>query len=111
MDSDYIKSKLGLKIKSYRKSKRFSQDTFCSYIDLEQKNLSNIENGKAYPDIKTLINLVKNTDITPEYLLGFLKETEASEYTSIDFEILNLIINLPDSTKEHFLAFLKSLKK
>ena len=111
MDETTIKLSIGLKIKSFRDEKGFTQEKFGEIVGIEPANLSNIENGKAYPDIKTLINLVKNTDITPEYLLGFLKETEVSEYTSIDFEILNLIINLPAHTKEHFLAFLKSLKK
>ncbi len=110
MDDAGIKAEIGLRIKSYRKSKGYTQEAFCSLVGFEQKNLSNLENGKAYPDIKTLINLISNTDMTPDYILGFLKNGEGEKYTSVDFDILSLLINKPVQTKEFFRDFLKSFK-
>lgn len=110
MDENEIKSLIGLKVKSLRTSMNLTQEEFGEIIGLEPANLSNLENGKAYPDIKTLINLISNTDMTPDYILGFLKDGEGEKYTSVDFDILSLLINKPVQTKEFFRDFLKSLK-
>lgn len=105
-----IRKLIGLKIKSYRKQKSLSQDTFCSIINLEQKNLSRIENGLALPDTQTLCSLIENTDMEPNYLLGFLNK-KGNNYSSIDFEIMELLIKLPEDTKKHLKSFLESYKK
>ena len=92
-----VKKIIGLKIKSYRKSKKLSQDSFCSIINLEQKNLSRIENGLAFPDTSTVCSLLENTGLEPDYLFGFLNKKDKN-YSSIDFEILELLIDLPEKS-------------
>ena len=104
-----IKRILGTKIKSFRKSKGYSQDEFGSIIGLEQKNLSRIENGKAFPDIKTLCMIICKAKAEPNFILGFLNHNKKS-YSSLDFELLNLIIETPDQTKEAIKNLLISLK-
>lgn len=111
MNEAAIKSLIGLKIKSLREEKDLTQEKFGEIIGIEPANLSNIENGKTYPDTKTLINLIKKTEITPDYLLGFLKELDSRDYKSIDFEIIDALISLPFEAKEHFRDFLKLYKK
>ena len=45
MDLETAKKEFGLRVKSYRNSRNLTQEQFCSLTDLEQANLSNIENG------------------------------------------------------------------
>ena len=47
MDLETAKKEFGLRVKSYRNSRNLTQEQFCSLTDLEQANLSNIENGKT----------------------------------------------------------------
>lgn len=42
MNNEQLKKDLGLKIKSIRNSKNYTQEQFCELIGLEQPNLSNI---------------------------------------------------------------------
>lgn len=110
MDEVQIKTELGLRIKSFRNEKNLSQEKFSNLICLEQSNLSNIENGKNLPDITTLCSIISKGGVSPEYLLGFLRDNNV-KYDSLDFAILRLIIDLPNASKEHLKNFLLSLPK
>lgn len=98
MNIEQTKKELGLRIKAYRTSKNFTQEQFCSIVNLEQPNLSNIENGKNFPDFNTLCAIIQKTDIEIDFLLGFLK-ADKTKYHSIDYEILDLLLNLPEESK------------
>lgn len=45
-----MKYELGLRIKSYRKDKKLTQEDLTAIIGLEQSNLSNNETGKSFPE-------------------------------------------------------------
>ena len=110
MDSNEIKAEIGLRIKAYRCQNKLTQEEFSSIIGLEQSNLSNIENGKKFPDITTLCAIIEKNKIEPNYLLGFLNNN-TNKFDSIDFEIINLLINLPEKSKIFFKQFLESLNR
>lgn len=110
MDIKQKKKALGHRIKAYRNNKNYTQEHFCEIIGLEQPNLSNIENGKNFPDIITLFALIESGGIEPNYLLDFLREDNSS-YSNLDLEILSLLINLPEKSKIHLKNFLINLKK
>ncbi len=108
MNIEQLKKELGQRIKSFRLSKNFTQEKFCELINLEQPNLSNIENGKNFPDITTLFTLIEKAGIEPNYLFGvFDKRTQ---YAPIDYEIINLILNLPNDLKIKAKNILEILK-
>lgn len=108
---DYSKEKLllGSRIKAFRIDKKYTQEYFASILNLEQSNLSNIEKGKTFPNITTLCTLISKTNIEPNYLLDFLRESSES-YSTLDIDILNILMTLPKEAKENFLNFLINLK-
>lgn len=111
MEEKLLKKHIGTRIKSFRKQNNLTQNDFCEIINLEQNNLSNIENGKTFPDIKTLFAMIEYGKINPNFLLGFLNDDKDNKYSNIDFELLNSIINLPTRAKESLKEFLKSLNE
>jgi len=110
MNEEKAKKELGLRVKSFRKEHKYTQDQLISIIGLEQANLSNIENGKNFPDITTLCALIEKAGIEPNYLFGFL-EIKNQNYSSLDIEILSIIIDLKTDAKECLKNFLLSMKK
>ena len=98
MDINKFKKELGSRIKTFRTKKGYTQDKFCEIIGLEPPNLSNIENGKTFPDIITLHSIIRKAGIEPNYLLGYTDE-DGIKYTPLDYEIIDLIAKLPDDTK------------
>lgn len=110
MDESQMKYELGLRIKSYRKDKKLTQEDLTAIIGLEQSNLSNIETGKSFPEFFTFCSFINNTNVEPNYLLDFLRSDKTS-YNSLDFEIINLLIKMPNETKKHFRDFLIALQK
>lgn len=109
---DYSKQKalLGSRIKSFRIDKQYTQEYLASILSLEQANLSNIEKGKTFPNITTLCTLISKTNIEPNYLLDFLRENQ-DKYSTLDIDILNVLITLPKEAKENLLNFILTLKK
>lgn len=92
MDIEQIKKEFGLKIRSFRLNNGYTQEKFCELINLEQPNLSNIENGKNFPDITTLCTLIEKTGIEPNYLFEFINGD--TKLSNIDYEIMNMLLNL-----------------
>lgn len=83
------KIKLGRKIKQIRRSMGLTQENFCNKIDLEVSNLSNIETGKYFPSIQTLMKIINELKIEPNEIfdITFYDDPEiidnlASEYFS-----------------------------
>lgn len=109
MDNEYQKVALGLKIKSFRNDRNQTQEEFSGAIGLEQSNLSNIENGKTFPDITTLCSIIQKMNLEPNFLLDFLLENK-EKYTSIDYEILEILTSLPLETKAHLKELLLTQK-
>ncbi len=98
MEKEQFKKELGLQIRTFRNSRKYTQEQFCEIIDLDQSNLSNIENGKNFPDITTLFNIIKKTGIEPNFLFGFSDEYK-DVFTSLDYEIINMLLKLPEESK------------
>lgn len=61
MDIKTLRTRLGKQIRTFRNKKGYTQEQFCEIIDLDQSNLSNIENGKTFPDIVTLYSFIKKS--------------------------------------------------
>lgn len=109
MDENQIKKELSIRIKSYRKAKRLTQDAFAPLIGFEQNNFSRLERGRTMPDTSTICKLIEDAGIEANYLFGFLNNKNKN-FNTIDFEIIEHLINLPTDCKEYFLNFLKTMK-
>lgn len=66
-----IKNLLGKKIKELRKRKGFTQEKLAEYAKVETPSISNIENGKNYPNHETLEKISKALDVKPYELFIF----------------------------------------
>ena len=84
MDLETAKKEFGLRVKSYRNSRNLTQEQFCSLTDLEQANLSNIENGKSSNSVK---------------------------YDTIDYEIMNILVTLSEPAKKNIKNILEMINK
>lgn len=66
-----IKHLLGKRIKEIRKRRGFTQEKLAELADIEIPSLSNIENGKNYPNNDTLEKLSEALSIPPYELYMF----------------------------------------
>ncbi len=87
MNDDEYKKALGEKIKSIRRSLNLTQENFCAQINLEAANLSNIENGKSYPSMPTLINIIKKFNVQPNDIfdIDYYQDVEMVKKIAFDY--------------------------
>lgn len=109
MEVNNLKEQLGNRIKAFRTKKGYTQEQFCEIINLDQSNLSNIENGKTFPDMVTLHSIVNKAGIEPNYLLGYT-DNDSIKYTPLDYEIIDLIVKLSKDTKVKLKNIIELLK-
>ncbi len=109
MDIQKIKKELGKRVRAFRTYNNYTQEQFCEIISLEQPNLSNIETAKNLPDISTLFSIMENGQIEPNFLFGFLNEN-LEKYKPIDYEILNMLLNLSEESKIKLKGIIELLK-
>ena len=65
MDIEEFRNCFGENLKNLRKNKGLTQSELAESIGLETHNLNRIENGKSFPQVKTLINIINYFNILP----------------------------------------------
>ena len=60
---------IGVQIKKYRKELSFSQDDLAAKVFVSRQSISNWENDKTYPDIKSLILLSEAFNVSLDQLV------------------------------------------
>lgn len=58
------KQLLGKRLRELRKRKGINQEKLAEYINVEPATISNIENGKNYPSMINLENILNVLDVT-----------------------------------------------
>lgn len=81
------KYQIGQKFKEIRKKSGFTQENFSEKIGIEPSSLSNIENGKSFPSMQTVLKVMDNFEVTPDEFFNF-------EYLVEDEELENKIIDI-----------------
>ena len=109
MDTARIKTEFGLRLRAFRQSKKHNLEEFGEIIGLNFVNLSNIENGKTYPDFMTLCSIIEKGGASPDYLLDFLKCGEM-EYDAEDFKIMKHFLKLTKKQKKALIDFMSEMK-
>lgn len=65
MELEEFRMCLGANLKNLRKSQKLTQSELAELIGLETHNLNRIENGKSFPQAKTLVNIINYFKISP----------------------------------------------
>ncbi|RZF60252.1 helix-turn-helix domain-containing protein [Sphingobacterium corticibacterium] len=73
MSKDYskIKADFGTHIRKLRDTKNYSLRKVASQCDLDDSNISKIENGKFNIQLSTIIELAKGLEVHPSKLLDY----------------------------------------
>ena len=92
-----ILNTMGTKIKSARKSKKYTQEFLAENINISTDLLRNIENGRNIGSVTTILNICNFLQISPnslfEDLLEFKEET-------LDSTVVSLLNSLSKKDKE-----------
>ncbi len=82
MEKDYTKLKadFGNHVRKLRDSKKYSLRKVASKCDLDDSNISKIENGKYNVQLSTIIELAKGLDEHPSKLLDYDFGKELTDY-------------------------------
>lgn len=98
------KKLIGKKIKEIRDTRNLTQEYFSELINVDTSTLSNIENGKGYPSMQTLLNIMEKFSIEPQEIFDF-------EYFNSDEilenEIIDKIKSLPYEKKQLLFRIVK----
>lgn len=94
---DNQKLLIGKKFKEIRKNAGITQEAFSEMIGLETSSLSNIETGKSYPSMQTVINIIKKFAINPSDIFDYEYLTDEQ---TLENEIFRTIKKLKYEKKQ-----------
>lgn len=93
------KQLLGKRLRELRKRKGINQEKLAEYINVEPATISNIENGKNYPSMINLENILNVLDVTFMEVFDF--EHKNSNENLIQ-QINSLLKNNPDKIEDFY---------
>lgn len=94
---------IGSIIKTARQAKKLNQAQLAELIEMSDKNLGNIENGKQFPQVNNFLKIIEVLDLSLEDF-GVKK---GNKKISDKDELLRIILS---STNKEAQAYLKILK-
>lgn len=100
------KQALGLRIKEFREKNKYTQEILAEKIGIDPKHLSRIENGKNFPSIETLENIVTNLNITFQDLFQF---NHFQNRITLMKSIIKDIKKLPDTKLKFLYKIIKEM--
>jgi len=68
------KNIFGIKVKCIREQRKLSQSKLAEIINITDAALSNLETGKSYPHINTLLSICDALDVSVVFLLSDEKD-------------------------------------
>lgn len=103
---EYKKKSIGRKIKEIRKTAKMTQELFSEAINIEPSSLSNIENGKSFPSMCTVLKVMEKFKIAPEDFFDF---EYFKDEKLIEEEIILKIKGLDYKEKQTMFKVMRSL--
>ena len=97
---------IGKKFKEIRKNTGITQDAFSEILGLETSSISNIETGKSYPSMQTIIKLIEKFNINPTDIFDY---EYLNNETYLDQEINRTIKNFDYKKKQILYRIIKSI--
>lgn len=85
------KQLLGKRLRELRKRKGINQEKLAEYINVEPATISNIENGKNYPSMINLENIIKVLGVTFTEVFDFEHKNNSE----------NLIVQINEKLKAY----------
>lgn len=100
----------GKRLRNYRKTFGFSQESFAEIIDVSIDTVSRFERGKRFPAPEVLAKIVRVLDVNYDDLLTEKNPLIEDENKTI--KIINAELNtLSEAELEMFLAYIRTYKK
>lgn len=98
---------IGQKVKEIRKKNKLTQEKFCEKIGIEPSSLSNIETGKSFPSLGTVLTIMEKFEIQADefFNFGYFAPDEDLEQS-----MFSIIKNLSSSEKQLAYRILKQFK-
>ncbi|MBQ7450777.1 helix-turn-helix transcriptional regulator [bacterium] len=93
------KQMLGLRLRELRKRKGINQDKLAELIDVDPTTISNIENGKNYPSLINLENILKA--LNSNFIEAFDFEHK-NDTIDLLFQINEKLKNNPDKIEDFY---------
>lgn len=93
-----LKRQIGHKIKNIRAAHGLTQEAFCARIGIEIPTLSNIENGKSFPLVPTLMKIIQEFETEPNEFFNF---TYLEDEEWLDKSFSDLYKKLPLTKKQY----------
>lgn len=105
-----LKEEFGNKLKNLRKNQNYTQEVLAEKIDLSQRQLIRIENGKNFPSVETINRIMNVLDVDLDNLFDFNRDIRALELIDIStvdnvnkelyYDILQKIRNFSSDAKK-----------
>lgn len=93
----------GLKVKTLREHRKLTQAKLAEMINIADNTISNIETGKNYPHINTIIAISKALDVSLVFLLS--DEKDATKVCLN--EIYSCLFIMDNSISEHLKDYIQ----
>lgn len=90
---------IGKVIKNARKRVKMTQAELAEKINMSEKNIGNIENGKQFPQVDNFLRLIEELNISLEEF-GVKSSNKVSETQE---ELIRLILNSTEETNKKYL--------
>lgn len=103
-------SNIGKRLKISREKNNLSQIQVSKLTGINNKTLSNYENGVSYPDPDTISLLAKLYKVSSDYLLGLSKEDNDIQLDDFQFALYGEVKDLTEEQKQTLLNMAKFLK-
>lgn len=96
---------IGKIIRNARKKAGLTQGELAEKIDMCEKNLGNIENGKQYPQVDNFLRIIEVLNISiDEFGIKYYNNTN-----EIQQELIKIILNSTDEDNNKYLKTIKFL--
>ena len=85
----------GERLYELRKNKNISQEELAELLDVSRQSISKWENDKAYPEMTRLLFMSDYFDVSLDYLMRGIEETEEAQDTqeaNIDYKTKNMLM-------------------
>lgn len=102
MDS---KKLIGGKVREIRRKSGFTQEQFAENIGIEPPSLSNIENGKSFPSLQTIMNIMDKFDVLPQ---EFFDNKYYADEDFIEKRIIDILKRQPIEKKRIIFRIIES---
>ena len=93
----------GLKVKTIREYRKLSQSQLAEMVDIADNTISNIETGKNYTHINTIIAISQALDVS----LGFLLSDDKDATKICLNEIYRCLFIMDNSISDHLKEYIK----